>query len=863
MATQNEINQQLFSAIQSLIDKSKNIPGLQPLSGTLNTEDKIALYRVSTGQTVYTTIAELMSGGETPSLVDGSLAMDSIIYGETLQAGELVYLKNDGKYYKASNTSETTCTTELRLITESGIADDEKLALAQGKYTGTGFTAGLEYVGVNGAITNTRPLLETETARIVSTAINTTTRYFNPSATWTNGTLSKINGLSISGATTEFLDSTFKILNSTNQTRKLKFDLSQISNNIERTIQVQDKSGVLALLSDIATLSNVLTLNNTTPYTPTSDYHPATLKIVQDLILEALANINSGGGTDTGTGGNNDGTSATTSADAWSLTGGLKIRAFAYNYYLELNPTIYTALPQTKDLALTAPTVDTTYSVVADELGVIVVLPNVLKENINPAQYFFIREFLVKANTTEPLDPETETGVVLEDIIYAQSGTHVGGEYAITTELTDIYDDITINDELEPIIGSTRSIKFRNYSTPATLSCLPPADRIFGNNTHLSVTIQLDELLTTEYNEIIFLFSFWKNDVQLPNSAIGLRHAQKGFSLTTLEPQPLSIPLNVENRNKELPFDEIKFKVWEKSAKRINFRIDDIKLITRYPTATTPGGVTITPGSVCLDSLCQEVLDLINASSGTTASERVEMGVSNVINWADPNKTFVRDDLTETITLSDINLPTGTTSKRIQFFVNPKNHSIVTPSYWIFIGGSPTPNIMNEFTLHCVNGNPGSELVYISVKAPDEEVVVDFVNGDLSDGSNGWNDYITTIIVGVDDVHWAVEGGQLKSIGTGPNSTAIINTQTAYCKKDESYRITFDIISGSGAGVRFCITSSAGTNIVFMSSYLGVGSHSFDLPAGGISHNYKCGLYRFGGHTGDYFIDNFKITKIY
>lgn len=183
--------------------------------------------------------------------VDGSLGLDNITYGENLTNGTLVYLNTDGKYYKADNTSESTSTTELRLIIEDGLADEEKLALAKGQYTTTSLTAGLEYVGVNGTITNSRPTLATETVRIVSTAIDATTRYFDASKTWINGTASKINGVTIAGAGTEFLDNVFKILNSADQTRKLEFDLSQISSGTTRTATLQDKNGVIAFLDDI------------------------------------------------------------------------------------------------------------------------------------------------------------------------------------------------------------------------------------------------------------------------------------------------------------------------------------------------------------------------------------------------------------------------------------------------------------------------------------------------------------------------------------------------------------------------------------------------------------------------------------
>jgi len=185
-------------------------------------------------------------------VVDGSLGLDSVIYGENLTNGTLVYLNADGKYYKADNTAESTSTTELRLILEDGLLDDEKLALSKGQYTTTSLTAGLEYVGTNGTITNSRPTLETETVRIVSTAINATTRYFDASKTWINGTASKINGVTIAGAGTEFLDNIFKILNSTDQTKKLEFDLSGISSSETRVASLQDKDGVIAYLDDIS-----------------------------------------------------------------------------------------------------------------------------------------------------------------------------------------------------------------------------------------------------------------------------------------------------------------------------------------------------------------------------------------------------------------------------------------------------------------------------------------------------------------------------------------------------------------------------------------------------------------------------------
>jgi len=123
---------------------------------------------------------------------------DTITYGETLAAGDIVYLAPNGKYYKADNTDVSTSTTQIRLILEGGLADDSKTALVKGKYSVTGLTAGNEYLGINGGITSTPPTGASEVVRILSTAISTNERYFNPDVTWISGDGAIINGVNVS-----------------------------------------------------------------------------------------------------------------------------------------------------------------------------------------------------------------------------------------------------------------------------------------------------------------------------------------------------------------------------------------------------------------------------------------------------------------------------------------------------------------------------------------------------------------------------------------------------------------------------------------------------------------------------------------
>ena len=107
------------------------------------------------------------------------------------------------------------------------------------------------------------------------------------------------------------------------------------------------------------------------------------------------------------------------------------------------------------------------------------------------------------------------------------------------------------------------------------------------------------------------------------------------------------------------------------------------------------------------------VADTGAANSDLTVS-RVDLGTSDVIDWTGTNATFIKDTLTGNITLSDLagSLPNGTETKVITLYLNPATFSITVPEYWVFMSGIITESVVNEFTIECVNGNDGSELVY-------------------------------------------------------------------------------------------------------------------------------------------------------
>lgn len=105
--------------------------------------------------------------------------------GENLVSGNLCYLKNDGKYWKASNTAVATAYTKLVMANATINANATGEFIVYGPYTTTGLTAGSNYfVGAAGAITTTTPTTEDYVIRLVGTALSTTVLEFNPDTTW-------------------------------------------------------------------------------------------------------------------------------------------------------------------------------------------------------------------------------------------------------------------------------------------------------------------------------------------------------------------------------------------------------------------------------------------------------------------------------------------------------------------------------------------------------------------------------------------------------------------------------------------------------------------------------------------------------
>jgi len=106
--------------------------------------------------------------------------------GETLTAGNICYLKSDGKFWKAIATAEATTAGLIAIATSSASADGTCTMMLKGIVTDT-LTAGSTYYVATttaGAKTLTRPSTSGQFVRVLGYAISSTQFYFNPDSTY-------------------------------------------------------------------------------------------------------------------------------------------------------------------------------------------------------------------------------------------------------------------------------------------------------------------------------------------------------------------------------------------------------------------------------------------------------------------------------------------------------------------------------------------------------------------------------------------------------------------------------------------------------------------------------------------------------
>lgn len=133
---------------------------------------------------------------------EGSNVSDNTL-GEDVLAGDVLYLANDLKWYKASAAIENNITGELRLAIESGTAGEEVDLLEEGNfyYPGNPLTPSSPYyLSVNpGKITTSTTTSGVEYNRYIGEALGQSKFYFNPDNTYIRGDGKEVNGIKIDG----------------------------------------------------------------------------------------------------------------------------------------------------------------------------------------------------------------------------------------------------------------------------------------------------------------------------------------------------------------------------------------------------------------------------------------------------------------------------------------------------------------------------------------------------------------------------------------------------------------------------------------------------------------------------------------
>lgn len=121
--------------------------------------------------------------------------------GESVVKGDLLYLENDSKYYKATAANKSKSTTELKMALEDGDVNDSIEMLIYGyiKLDNIILTPNDKYyVSVNnGKIINQRYENTSYVIRYVGTAFNNSLLLFNPDQTYISDNGRKINDVAI------------------------------------------------------------------------------------------------------------------------------------------------------------------------------------------------------------------------------------------------------------------------------------------------------------------------------------------------------------------------------------------------------------------------------------------------------------------------------------------------------------------------------------------------------------------------------------------------------------------------------------------------------------------------------------------
>ena len=263
-------------------------------------------------------------------------------------------------------------------------------------------------------------------------------------------------------------------------------------------------------------------------------------------------------------------------ADAWPI-GGLNVRGYGTN--VPILGIYYTAPPETVTME-PAPTTANWLrrdTVAVNTLNRIVILPGTpglvgAAPVVDLNLYFPIRDLLLLANATEPVDPGTGTGNSNEFVLFAETGTVAGGEANVSGSAATIA--VTANTQ----IAGAKSIEATNVQKlhEARFEYLELKSTV--GQTHFIYKLKLKA--TVQKNK------YWFFRLYNGNSTIGnflFKHGQYGFDADQLGIQYLSIPIEV-TPFKNVSYTKATLFFYHGYSTIPGYYLDDVKFLNSLPT---------------------------------------------------------------------------------------------------------------------------------------------------------------------------------------------------------------------------------------------------------------------------------------
>jgi len=316
----------------------------------------------------------------------------------------------------------------------------------------------------------------------------------------------------------------------------------------------------------------------------------------------------------------------------------------------------------------------------------------VVPPDYDPSLVYVIKQVIVRAAASTPEDTATEL-VFDENVGHPTEYTFSSNSGNIVVSSNDAFSGSNSIEATNPIQGNKIILTRSSLTSTSNLGLL-------------TFYIKLKADLGQNYIYIKFF-----NGTTRVGDFYVFNNGQNGFDSSSLSWQKISI-----------------------DSSKLNLPITDYDIIEIYPYKSFSGYfidlVQIHEGSgsdVLISGVEEAPIDgkqyarkdagwVEVEAGGSEYDTRVDMGISNDIDWAKPNGIFLKT-LTENTTFTDSNLPNGLNIKRISLHLEPNVFNPIFPNYWELISGDIINNNVNVLKAECVNGTSGSELVRYSVES--------------------------------------------------------------------------------------------------------------------------------------------------